>query len=228
MSDEDGRPDPKLPLAAAGRAAPHPVDPATEQVFFSHPEDPLARFQALLELARRNSAEATAMSLATSSEDGRPSVRIVLLKAADQSGFSFFTNLASRKGRELRARKQASLLFHWIPLEVQVRLEGPVTPVGNAEADGYFATRPRGSQLGAWASEQSAPLASRAELEARLAEATTRFEGREVERPPGWGGFKLQPIAIEFWRNRQNRLHDRELYQRESAAAPWRHTLLNP
>jgi pyridoxamine 5'-phosphate oxidase len=218
------------PLAAAGRAAPAPIDPRTEQVFSAHPGDPLRRFQGLLQLAGEvaRHGEQTAMGLSTVGPDGRPSSRIVLLKAADEAGFTFFTNLGSRKGREALASPEVALLFHWIPLEVQVRIEGRAERVAEAEADAYFASRPRGSQLGAWASEQSAELASRGVLEARLAEVTRRFEGGPVPRPPGWSGLRVVPRAIEFWRNRENRLHDRELYQRPSRDAAWSRSLLFP
>jgi pyridoxamine 5'-phosphate oxidase len=221
-------PDTPAALFAAGRAPPAPLDPRTEGTFFSFREEPLARFQALLALAQANIYDATAMSLATVSPEGRPSSRIVLLKAVDEQGFSFFTNLGSRKGREALGRPDVALLFHWGALEVQVRIEGLAGRVPDQEADDYFATRPRGSQLGAWASVQSAPLASRAELEQRLVELTARFDGKPVTRPPGWSGFRVSPLAIEFWRNRESRLHDRELYTRAHKAAPWMHTLLNP
>ena len=226
--DKNTRPDTPMALGTAGRAAPHPVDPRTEQFFFSYPSDPISRFQALLSLAQQCSAEATAFGLSTVSPEGKPSSRIVLLKAVDGAGFSFFCNLGSRKGREALGQPEVAMLFWWIPLEVQVRIEGRATRVPEAEADDYFATRPRGSQLGAWASQQSEPLASRDLLEARLAEATQRFEGRPVARPPGWSGFRVSPLSIEFWRNRQNRLHDREVYSRVNSGAPWSRTLLNP
>ena len=222
------RPDTPIALATAGRAAPHPVDPRTEQLFFAWRDDPISRFQGLLALAQECSAEATAMCLSTVSPEGKPSSRIMLLKAVDGAGFSFFTNLASRKGREALGRPDVALLFHWTPLEVQVRIEGRATRVPEAEADAYFATRPRDSQLGAWASHQSDPLASRDALEQRLSEAAQRFEGRLVARPPGWSGFRVSPLSIEFWRNRQSRLHDRELYSRPNPGAPWSQTLLNP
>ena len=221
-------PDTPAALVSAGRAPPAPLDPRTERIFFSYLEDPISRFQALLALAQANIYDATAMSLSTVSAEGKPSSRIVLLKAVDAQGFSFFTNLGSRKGREALGRPDVALLFSWGALEVQVRIEGRAGRVTEQEADDYFATRPRGSQLGAWASMQSAPLASRAELEQRLIDLTARFEGKPVTRPPGWSGFKVSPLAIEFWRNRESRLHDRELYTRPSATAPWSHTLLNP
>ena len=228
LQDRGTTPDTPKALTSAGRAAPAPVDPRTEAYFFSFLNDPISRFQALLALAQQNIFDATAMGLSTVSAEGKPSSRIVLLKAVDGQGFSFFTNLGSRKGREALGRPDVALLFGWGALEVQVRIEGRASRVPEAEADAYFATRPRGSQLGAWASTQSAPLASRAELEQRLAEQTARFEGKPVTRPPGWSGFRVAPLAIEFWRNRENRLHDRDLYSRPHAGAPWTRTLLNP
>lgn len=215
-------------LATAGRQSPAPSDPRTPALFHAHRDDPLARFLGLLGLARELQRDATAMTLATVDGAGRPSARIVLLKDVDARGLTFFTNLGSRKGREAAARPEVALLFYWHALEVQVRFEGPAAQVEDAEADAYFATRPRGSQLGAWASEQSAPLAARALLEERLAEATRRFEGGEVPRPPGWSGFRVRPRAVEFWLAQESRLHHRELYLRDAPEAPWRATLLFP
>jgi pyridoxamine 5'-phosphate oxidase len=193
-------------------------------------DDPLARFAALLETAKRTPqiAEATGMSLATVGDEGRPSVRVVLLKGVDDQGLVFYTNLESRKGREALAHPSIALCFWWAPLEAQVRFEGRAERVSEEEADGYFATRPRGSQLGAWASHQSQPLASREEIEARLSELTERFEGMPVPRPPHWSGLRVRPLAVEFWKNRPNRLHERELYTREKQGAPWFVQLLNP
>jgi pyridoxamine 5'-phosphate oxidase len=193
-------------------------------------EDPIARFAALLEVAKRTPQipEPTGMSLATVSDDGRPSVRVVLLKGVDDQGLVFYTNLESRKGREALAHPAVALCFWWQPLESQVRFEGRAERVPEEEADAYFATRPRGSQLGAWASNQSQPLASREEIEARLAELTERFEGMPVPRPPHWSGLRVRPLAVEFWKNRPNRLHERELYTRQKPGSPWFVTLLNP
>jgi pyridoxamine 5'-phosphate oxidase len=193
-------------------------------------DDPLQRFLALLQRAKATPeiVEPTAMTLATVSAEGRPSARVVLLKDADEDGLVFYTNLDSRKGREALARPDVALLFWWGPLESQVRFEGRAQRVGDEEADAYFATRARGSQLGAWASAQSRPLASRAELEAKLAEVTEKFEGMPVPRPPHWSGLRVKPLSIEFWRNRPNRLHERELYTREKPGAPWSVQLLNP
>ena len=193
------------------------------------PDDPLQRFIALLDRAKATPqiVEPTAMTLATVSADGRPSARVVLLKQADEDGLVFYTNLESRKGREALGREVA-LVFWWAPLESQVRFEGRAERVGDEEADAYFATRPRGSQLGAWASVQSRPLGSRAELEAKLAEVTDKFEGMPVPRPPNWSGLRVKPRAIEFWKNRPDRLHERDLYTREKPGAPWSLQLLNP
>jgi pyridoxamine 5'-phosphate oxidase len=161
------------------------------------------------------------MVLSTVGPDRRPSSRVVLLKGFDRDGFVFYGNLESRKFRELRANPWAALNFHWKPLEKQVRIEGRVTQVSDQEADAYFATRPRGSQIGAWASRQSEPLASRAVLEAAVREVEARHAGREVPRPPFWSGFRLDPDRIEFWKSGDSRLHDRELFRRASRDTPW-------
>src|SRR5216684_965849 len=194
------------------------------------PDDPLQRFLALLEKARANKqvVEPTAMTLATVDASGRPSARLVLLKDADEDGLIFYTNLDSRKGREALARPDVALVFWWGPLESQVRFEGRAERVSDEEADAYFATRARGSQLGAWASAQSRPLASRGRPGAELAAATEKFEGMPVPRPPHWSGLRVRPLSIEFWRSRPNRLHERELYTREKPGAPWSVQLLNP
>src|SRR5712671_1884561 len=193
-------------------------------------DDPLQRFRALLESARATPGivEPTAMTLATVGADGKPSARVVLLKDADEDGLVFYTNLDSRKGREALARPDVALVFRWGPLESQVRFEGRAERVSDEEADAYFATRARGSQLGAWASTQSSPLASREELTAKLAEVTDKFEGMPVPRPPHWSGLRVKPLSVEFWKNRPDRLHERELYTREKPGAPWSVQLLNP
>ncbi|MBJ6978660.1 pyridoxamine 5'-phosphate oxidase [Luteimonas sp. MC1895] len=161
----------------------------------------------------------TAMQLATATADGRPSLRTVLLKAHDARGFVFYTHLDGRKGRELKANPRAALLFHWprVRLGVQVRVEGGVAIVDEAEADAYFASRPRGSQLGAWASRQSEVLESREEFDQRLAEVEQEFAGRDVPRPPRWTGLRVDPERIEFWYAAEYRWHERWLYERDLA-----------
>ena len=167
-----------------------------------------------------------AMALATASADGRPGVRIVLLKAWDERGFVFYTNLDSRKGRELTDNRRVQLDFHWKSLRRQVRIDGHAEQVSDAEADAYFATRPRASQLGAWASDQSRPLADRATFDTRLAEVTARFDGDDVPRPPRWSGFRVVPDAIEFWQDRDFRHHERTLFTRDGDG--WTAGLLFP
>jgi pyridoxamine 5'-phosphate oxidase len=192
--------------------------------------DPIDHFRTLLSAAqavdRTILPEPTAMTLATVGSDGQPSARLVLLKAVDDRGFVFYTNLRSRKGRELQANPRAALTFHWQPLEVQVRVEGHAERVSDTEADEYFATRPRGSQLGAWASDQSDELGNAADLDARFADAERRFAGREVVRPPHWSGYRVIPDRIEFWRSRPSRLHERRLFERNTSG--WRERLLYP
>lgn len=187
----------------------------------------IERFRELLEQAAATELrEPTAMTLATADGAGRPSARTVLLKDCDARGFVFYTNRDSRKGRALRENPRAALLFFWQPLMRQVKIEGPVDGVDDAEADAYWATRPRESQLGAWASQQSAPLASRAEYEERLAQVSARHRDRDVPRPPYWTGFRVVPDRIEFWHEREFRQHDRECYWRDGNG--WQWTLLNP
>ncbi len=177
--------------------------------------------------ARSGQQEPTAMSLATATKDGIPSVRIVLLKAYDEHGFVFYTNLGSRKSRELMDNDAVGLCLHWDKLGRQIRVEGRVSPVSDSEADAYFTSRPRESQLGAWASKQSDTLADRAGLEQALAEVTKRFEGKPVPRPPFWGGWRVVPQAIEFWQDEPHRLHRREYYTRR-ADGNWDLRLLYP
>lgn len=192
--------------------------------------DPISRFGELLERATQTDIlEPTAMALATADGSGRPSVRMVLLKGFDHDGFVFFTNLESRKADDLAANPRAALCFHWQPLEIQVRVEGPVLPVSDAEADAYFASRAHASRIGAWASRQSRPLPARQELEERIIATEARFAGADVPRPPFWSGFRVAPVRIEFWSGRPSRLHDREVYHADPAAeGGWRVEWLYP
>lgn len=192
--------------------------------------EPFERFVELLSTARAVGAERlpepTAFALATVGEGGQPSVRIVLLKAVDERGFVFYTNYESRKGRELLANPHAAMCFHWQPLERQVRVEGDATPVSAEEADAYFASRARGSQLGAWASFQSQVMESPDLLDTRVREMDRRFDGAAVPRPPHWSGFRIVPKRIEFWHNMPSRLHERRLYVRQTDG--WRVEHLYP
>jgi pyridoxamine 5'-phosphate oxidase len=172
--------------------------------------DPLALVRGWYEEAvAAGLPEPNGMALATASADGAPSVRFVLLKGIDDDGVRFFTNYESRKGRELAANPRAALALYWQPLSRQVRMEGPVEVLPPADSDAYYASRARGSRLGAWASPQSRPIPSREWLEARVADAGARYPGEEVPRPPYWGGYLLRPTAVELWQGRPNRLHDR-------------------
>ncbi|MDX1593130.1 MAG: pyridoxamine 5'-phosphate oxidase [Gammaproteobacteria bacterium] len=191
------------------------------------PDDPLVLFTRWYRAAQQAvSGEPTAMTLATVGRDGRPAARMVLLKDYDADGFVFYTNFASRKGAELEANPYAALLFWWPPLLRQVRIEGAVERVADAEADAYFATRPRGSQIGAWASPQSEPLAGRAALESRVVEVAARYGDDAIPRPPFWGGYRVAAETIEFWQGQPDRLHDRLAYRRERDG--WRRVRLAP
>jgi pyridoxamine 5'-phosphate oxidase len=190
-------------------------------------DDPIAMFSELFDEARRlGTLEPDAMVLSTVDESGQPSSRYVLLKEVDQRGFAFYTNLESRKARALAVHPYAALCFYWPLIDKQVRVEGTVERVSDAEADEYFASRPRQSQIGAWASTQSAPLVSRESLDRRVQEAQDRFEGHDVPRPSFWSGFRVIPAAIEFWTRHPARLHDRALFEREDGR--WVRTLLFP
>ncbi|MEB2313547.1 MAG: pyridoxamine 5'-phosphate oxidase [Sorangiineae bacterium] len=190
-------------------------------------DDPLDTLSAWYEAAERARVPfADAMSLATATSDGRPSLRYVLYKGVDARGVRFFTNYESRKGRELAANPWAALGFFWSPLYCQVRVEGRAERLPAEESDAYYRTRERLSQLGAWASPQSRPIGSRAELDRLTAEVTERFEGREVPRPPHWGGFVVIPERFEFWVGQEHRLHDRHVFSRRGAA--WERSRLAP
>ena len=190
-------------------------------------DDPIALFDAWFAEAQASEPnDPDAMALATATPDGLPSVRMVLLKGHGQDGFTFYTNADSRKGNELAASPRAALLFHWKSLRRQVRIEGPVEEVSAVEADVYFATRSRDSQLGAHASDQSQPLDTRNHFEQRYEEARRLFEGREVPRPARWTGFRVRPERMEFWTDRPHRLHERRLFVREGEG--WTEGLLYP
>jgi pyridoxamine 5'-phosphate oxidase len=188
--------------------------------------DPIQRYLRAVERATGRGVDTAPASLATADAAGRPSVRIVLLRHIDNRGFVFFTNYGSRKARELTENPRAALCQHWPALEEQIRVEGAVEIIDPAESDRYFSGRPRDSQLGAWASDQSNALASREMLVSRYAEIESKYEGRPVDRPPFWGGFRIVPERIEFWSGRPGRLHERELYTK--TADGWKTSWLFP
>jgi pyridoxamine 5'-phosphate oxidase len=192
--------------------------------------DPIERFREVYALAEKIDRsvlpDPTAMALGTVGKDGSPSVRIVLLKRYDERGFVFYTNYDGRKGRELLAQPRAALCFFWPTIDIQVRIEGSVMEVADNEADAYFATRHRMSQIGAWASRQSEPLENPDALDKRVSKYETEFEGKAVPRPPHWSGFRVQPERIEFWKGKPNRLHERHLYTR--AGNRWKIESLYP
>jgi len=195
---------------------------------FQTPRDPFRLFQQWFDRARRSSGlkDPNAMCVSTVDPHGRPDARMVLLKAYDPKGFVFYTNLTSAKGRQIERNPRLSLTFHWDKLGLQVRVRGSAKKVTEAEADAYFRTRPRLSQIGAWASQQSRPLKSRTELLARAAQVAHRYLGRDIPRPPHWTGLRVAPLEIEFWQSRPFRMHDRFLYRRKGRS--WGVTRLFP
>jgi pyridoxamine 5'-phosphate oxidase len=202
---------------------------ASIAVDFTDVAEPFALFAEWFAAAGESEPnDSNAMALATVDAAGLPDVRMVLLKGVDQGGFVFYTNEESAKGRQIAAAPKAAVLFHWKSLRRQIRLRGPVTPVSDGETNAYFASRPRDSRIGAWASQQSRPLESRFALEKAVAYYVARFGLGDVPRPPYWRGYRLTPIAIEFWRDRPFRLHDRLLFTRDSPDAPWRRQRLYP
>ena len=204
-----------------------PAETVDESLFEG--DDPFGLFDRWLKAAEVSEPnDPNGMAVATVDADGLPDVRMVLLKGWDARGFVFYTNVQSDKGRQLEGDPKAALLFHWKSLRRQVRLRGPVEPVTDAENDAYYASRPRGSQVGAWASDQSRPLPSRAELEQRVEAIDAKYEGQAPPRPPFWRGYRVQPLSFEFWRDRRSRLHDRMVFRRDTLQASWTTLRLYP
>jgi pyridoxamine 5'-phosphate oxidase len=198
-------------------------------LFIEPPHDPIAAFDGWLqEAAVSEPNDPNAMSLATVGNDGMPNARMVLLKGHDARGFVFYTNLESQKGGELADNAQAALCFHWKSLHRQVRVQGPISAVSDAEADAYFNSRGRQSRIGAWASQQSRPLANRAELEGVFAKIDAQYPDEDIPRPPHWSGRRITPLRIEFWQDGDHRLHDRLVFKRASADAAWETERLYP
>ena len=196
---------------------------------FTAADDPLRLFSAWLKDASASEPrDPTAMTLATVGSDGTPNARMVLLKGLDERGFVFYTNMDSQKGRELDQNPAAALVFYWKSLNRQIRVRGPVEPVSDAEADAYFATRPKQAQIGAWASKQSQPLESRLAFEKAVALYAAKYAIGSVPRPPRWSGYRIVPLTIEFWHDRPFRLHDRIEFKRDAIGAPWVKTRLYP
>jgi pyridoxamine 5'-phosphate oxidase len=196
---------------------------------FTAADEPFALFEAWLnEAIKSEPNDPNAMALSTVDADGLPDVRMVLMKGFDTEGFVFYSHIASQKGRELAANPKAALLFHWKSLRRQVRIRGNVTPVSEAEADAYFATRPKQAQIGAWASKQSQELESRFAFEQAIAKVAAKHMIGEVPRPPGWSGWRITPSRIEFWHDRPFRLHDRIEFRRDAAGQPWSKARMYP
>jgi len=196
---------------------------------FTQASEPFQLFaQWLSDATKSEPHDPNALALATVDEDGMPNVRMVLLKDFDESGFVFYTNYESKKGQEILASKKAAMCFHWKSLRRQVRVRGPVETVSDEEADAYYASRPRGSRIGAWASKQSRPLESRFALEKAVAEYSARYAIGDIPRPPYWSGFRIRPVSIEFWHDRPFRLHDRVLFTRTTPDGEWEKARLYP